>query len=116
MTLTGLKVRSKSEVIIADLLDLNKIPFRYEEKLVLGGQIFYPDFTIMKPKDGEIIYWEHFGMTSQTEYRQTMIRKQEDYIRLGLLPWDNFIATYDNENGSINVLKIKSIIDSFILN
>ena len=39
-------LRSKSEAIIDRMLYQNKIPFHYEEKLVLDGIILYPDFVI----------------------------------------------------------------------
>ena len=42
----GKSVRSKSEYMIASILDKYQIPYRVEEKLVLGTQIYYPDFTI----------------------------------------------------------------------
>lgn len=50
----GLKVRSKSEVVIAELLHAARIPFKYELLLFLkdkkGRTIKYkPDFTIMTP-------------------------------------------------------------------
>ena len=116
ITACGLKVRSKSEVIIAGLLETNDIPFRYEAQLLIGGQIYYPDFTIMKPKDGQIIYWEHFGMINKSSYNTSMELKLNEFRRRGLIPWDHYIASYDNDNGSINVLTIQNIIKAFILN
>lgn len=49
-TLEGEFVRSKSEVIIANSLFLNHIPYRYECALQLGDVTLYPDFTIMHPQ------------------------------------------------------------------
>ena len=43
-TFSGLKVRSKSEEIIANILFTNHIPFRYEAPLTLNGATMYPDF------------------------------------------------------------------------
>jgi len=115
-TTCGIKVRSKSEVIIANLLTANQVPFRYEAKVIIEDQVFYPDFTIMKPKDGEIIYWEHFGMINNKEYYKDKERKRDFYIQNGLIPWDNLIETYDYSDGTINIERIQSIIDAFILN
>ena len=44
--ISGQLVRSKSEVIIANALFLNQIPFRYECELVLNETTLFPDFTI----------------------------------------------------------------------
>jgi len=111
----GLKVRSKSEAIIAGLLENKEIPFRYEAKLEIGGKNYYPDFTILKPKDGKILYWEHFGMVQNPNYNQSMEQKLTVFLRNGLIPWENYVATYDSHNGSINASLIQSIIHAFII-
>ena len=68
MTSFGLKVRSKSEVFIAEKLYERKINFKYEIPLSAGGKTYYPDFTIyFGTKE---IYWEHFGMLSDDTYAQ----------------------------------------------
>ena len=47
-TARGERVRSKSEVIIADTLNRLNVPYRYEYPLKLkGGQTFYPDFLCL---------------------------------------------------------------------
>lgn len=45
-TISGHKVRSKSEVIIANALYINQIPYRYECAVQIDNMVFYPDFTI----------------------------------------------------------------------
>lgn len=67
-TVKGHKVRSKSEVIIANALYQNKIPYIYERGLYLDEILFFPDFTIMHPETFQIYYWEHFGMIDNTSY------------------------------------------------
>ncbi len=60
-------VRSKSEVIIANLLHQARIPFTYEEPLYADdGSFFLPDFTVRVR--GEKFYWEHWGMRGNTAY------------------------------------------------
>ena len=49
----GKMLRSKSEAIIDRMLFQNKIPFHYEEKLVLDGIVLYPDFVIRHPITGQ---------------------------------------------------------------
>ncbi len=58
-TKRGEMVRSKSEVIIANMLFDADINYLYEEPLQLkDGSIRSPDFTISK--NGKTFYWEHF--------------------------------------------------------
>lgn len=74
-TLSGDDVRSKSEVIIANILYQSHIPFVYEAPLVApDGSKRVPDFTI--DWNGRSFFWEHFGMLDDDEYyRSAQLRK-----------------------------------------
>lgn len=77
-TLVGCIVRSKSEVIIANLLTSAGIPFRYELPLFApDGTIYLPDFTI--EWRGQKYYWEHLGMLDSDYYRQKWEAKKAWY-------------------------------------
>lgn len=113
-TQNGLQVRSKSESIIAGLLESENIPFRYEALLVLNGKNYYPDFTILNPQDNQIVYWEHFGMVDDKDYAMAMERKLEVYKRHGIHPWNNLIITYESETNPLNTQRIGRIIKVFL--
>lgn len=67
-TLADYMVRSKSEVIIANILFDRDISFYYEKPLYApDGSFYLPDFTIVYR--GEQYYWEHLGMLESEEYR-----------------------------------------------
>lgn len=76
----GTCVRSKSEVIIANLLNQYRIKYQYEEKLYYGteGRWIEPDFTLYLD-GGRRLYWEHVGMLGQEEYDAGWLRKLEIY-------------------------------------
>ena len=76
-TLSGHMVRSKSEVIIANILFERKIPFEYEAELLIDGDQFSPDFTI-KWK-GKTYYWEHLGLLEQEQYKSEWEIKKAMY-------------------------------------
>ncbi|MBQ3123717.1 MAG: hypothetical protein IJC14_06115 [Firmicutes bacterium] len=114
MTSKGLLVRSKSEVLIAELLYALGLPFHYEEVLYINGATYIPDFTILAP-DGSIWYLEHCGMTNDPEYLHRHFKKMEAYAAAGIAPWKNLIVTYDNEHGDIDLMAIKKEIESRIL-
>lgn len=68
-TLADVMVRSKSEVIIANMLFDRDIAFQYEIPLYASDGSFYlPDFTILWR--GERYFWEHLGLLSKDEYRR----------------------------------------------
>lgn len=77
-TLANYMVRSKSEVIIANMLFEREIPFRYEVPLFASDGTFYlPDFTITR--HGVDWYWEHLGLMEQDEYCNHWQTKQQWY-------------------------------------
>ena len=78
--LSGHLVRSKSELVIANLLHERGVPFRYEEPLFAPDGTFYlPDFTVTV--GGETRYWEHWGRLDSEEYRNHAETKREWYTR-----------------------------------
>ncbi len=85
-TSTGLAVRSKSELIIADALSAAGIAFEYERPLTLGGSTRYPDFTIDDEISGRTVYWEHLGMLEREDYRKSWDAKLAWYRAQGVLP------------------------------
>ena len=76
--LGGDMVRSKSELIVANLLHERGVPFKYESALLApDGTMFLPDFTITW--DGEQWYWEHWGMMSSEKYAEHRDKKKTWY-------------------------------------
>ena len=66
-TIDGNMVRSKSEVIICDLLAKSGIKYKYEELLEYApGKYINPDFTIFI--NNKVVYWEHVGCLGLDEY------------------------------------------------
>ena len=79
MTIDGNDVRSKSEVIICNLLYNAGIRYKYEEVLEYEpGKIINPDFTIML-SNGKKVYWEHVGMLGNEKYDSDWSHKMEIY-------------------------------------
>ncbi len=72
-TRRGIAVRSKSEVIVADILDSLEISYKYEEPLYSKSNPIdfrLPDFTASF--EGNVYYWEHLGNCGM--YRTTAKR------------------------------------------
>lgn len=111
----GKMLRSKSEAIIDMMLFKNRIPFRYEEKLILDGITLYPDFVIRHPMTGEYFYWEHFGMMDDENYMNHACDKLKLYCQNGIIPSVNLIATYESKKYPLNVEKVESIIQEYFL-
>lgn len=77
-TLADVMVRSKSEVIISNMLFDRDIAFEYEKPLYAADGSFYlPDFTITWR--GEKYFWEHLGLLECDEYRRKWEAKRAWY-------------------------------------
>lgn len=112
-TTLGYFVRSKSEVLIAMLLHMKKIPFRYECLLKLGDSAYYPDFTIKHPKTGKTYYWEHFGQMDKMDYLKGVFPKLQTYANYGIVQGINFIATFETKEYPLEVDIVEKIIDYY---
>jgi len=114
-TVNGLMVRSKSEAMIAKLLYVNKIPFRYECALHLPEKTIYPDFTIKHPKTGELFYWEHFGWMDNLNYCAYASDKFERYVMNGIIPSIHLITTYETKEHPFSIETAEELIKKFFL-
>ena len=112
-TASGTYVRSKSEVLIDMVLYQNKIPFHYEEKLILGQTTLYPDFTIRHPKTGQFFYWEHFGMMDDPKYLQNTCAKMSLYLSSHIYPGVQLITTYESSSCPLTLEVIENIVHQY---
>lgn len=112
-TFSGDYVRSKSEVIIANCLFRRNIIFRYEDELDVDGRILHPDFTIRHPKTGQVIYWEHFGMMDNENYRDLMVKKIRMYGDSGIYPMINLIISAETRENPLKPSYVESMIEQF---
>lgn len=115
-TKNGIMVRSKSEVIIANMLVDNGIDgFLYEEKLQLGSEYKLPDFTFKDAASGTVIIWEHLGMLGDSGYRRSWDAKKKLYEEFGFSEDNgNLIVTQDSLNGAIDSQEIQAKIEKYL--
>ena len=115
-TRRGEKVRSKSEAILADMLYGLGIPYHYEKPLSLGlGKIRYPDFTLLKINSRKEVFFEHFGMLDDEEYRNKSISKLDEYRRHGIYVGKNLIFTYETEHSPLDIKGIEQMLKEIML-
>ncbi|MBI4622114.1 MAG: AAA family ATPase [Verrucomicrobia bacterium] len=119
ITSRGEAVRSKSEVIIANLLHAKNVAYHYEHPLEIDGVAKYPDFTIEDDDTGITCYWEHCGMLRDPAYRRRWKEKQGWYRAHGILPQSEgggpkgtLIVSEDQPDGGIDSAKIAMLIRS----
>lgn len=113
-TRNGIAVRSKSEVIVANILENLGISYRYEQPLYSKSDskdFRLPDFTVSF--EGDVYYWEHLGMLSVPSYSEAWDRKHKWY-KCNCYS-DYLITSEDGPDGSIDASQIERIARERIL-
>ena len=112
----GERVRSKSEILIANQLLKYEIPYKYECPLYLKGFGYvHPDFTVMNIKKRKILYWEHQGLMDKPEYATRAFKKEFLYIKNHLFPGDKLILTSETEANPLDTRYIVKIIEKYLV-
>ena len=116
LTDRGERVRSKSEMIIANTLAQEGIPYHYEQSLWLEtfGEV-YLDFTLLNVRLRKIYYWEHQGMMDDAGYANKAVQKQLTYHENGIFEGDRLILTSETATKPINSMQVRNIIHHYLI-
>ena len=109
------RVRSKSEVIIADTLNRKGIPYRYEYPVELSGKTFHPDFLCLNLRTRQEIIWEHFGMMDCPEYLEQALQKIKIFNDNNYFIGRNLIITMESQSNNISTRQLEQIIKAYLI-
>lgn len=110
-------VRSKSEVIIANILYQHRkdILYKYERPLnvIIDGKTktIYPDFTILNLHTGKIIYWEHAGRMDDPNYANEFVKKTSTYVMNELFPGRDVVFSYESMSNPLEIGVVKQLLE-----
>ena len=111
-----IRVRSETELMIAEMLEKQTIPFHYEKPLELRGfGTVHPNFTVLNVPQRKTMYWEHLGMMDDESNRDHVLRKIEAYMRNGLFPGIDLILTHETSERPLRPTLLEDIIDVYLL-
>lgn len=111
----GERVRSKTEILIANALYKNGVPYRYEAPLRLNYYgVVHPDFTILNIRCRREVYWEHMGMLDDENYRSYALERITVYEKNGIFPGDSLILTHETLKNPINSRMIEKMILQYL--
>lgn len=114
-TRRGERVRSKAEIIIADMLAHMRVPYKYECPVLLkGDEVCYPDFTILLPQTREVKYLEHCGMMDDEKYLNGFFGKISLYNRNKIMLGRNLFLTFESKNYVLDTRELKRVIESIL--
>ncbi len=111
----GDRVRSKSELLIANELYRADVAYRYECPVYIKrfGTI-YPDFMILSEKKQKEICWEHFGRMDDPEYAQKAVQKIAAYEENGYVIGENLVVTFETKQTILTTRKIQTVIERYL--
>lgn len=112
------KVRSKSEVLIANALAKHGIPYRYEYPQTLKNSqnkmiTFHPDFLCLNIKTRVEYIWEHFGLMDNPDYAQKAVRKLQFYAQNKIFPGRNLIITMETQTEPLTPQFVETMIKEY---
>ena len=119
-TTQGERVRSKSEVLIANALAQHGIPYRYEYPLILRRHqthdttTLHPDFLCLNLRTRQEFFWEHFGLMDSAEYVANTVSKLNLYAQNKITPGKNLIITMETPAEPLTPTVIDQMINDFL--
>ena len=111
----GIRVRSKSELMIANAMEKTGIPYRYEYPVKLKGMgNVRPDFMCLNVRTRKEIIWEHFGRMDDEGYANRNVPKIADYAHSGYFEGENMIMTFETSQHPLSSHTIKLMIEHYL--
>jgi AAA domain/UvrD-like helicase C-terminal domain len=108
----GHSVRSKSELVIANMLFDGDLEYEYER--VLEGEAtpgrLRPDFSFVTD-EGDLIIWEHLGMMHRAEYREGWEWKLGWYNDNGFILGENLFISKDDRMGGLHSDELRKTVE-----
>ena len=141
-TMRGDYVGSKSEVIIADRLFANNIPYHYEVAFtpeaeadkskpvfddygrIVGFEVFgftpydrntlHPDFYVLNKRTRKAYYWEHLGRLNDPKYYTENLNRLVRIIDAGYTIGEEILITHEDTNNPLRLESIDEIINKYL--
>lgn len=104
----GHLVRSKSELVIANMLFQLGIPYEYErvcDGTAAAGRL-RPDFSFVTA-DGDLIVWEHLGMLSRPDYKRGWEWKRAWYQKNGFTEGKTLFMSTEEDGKGLDSAELK---------
>lgn len=105
----GEKVRSKYEQSIANILYELGIPYIYEKPNYFNKVRYLPDFTILDPQYGTVVYIEAFGRMHDSDYSLNVVKKVHDYEAEGLVQGKDLFLVFDSPSSPFDPIAFRRL-------
>jgi len=112
----GERVRSKSEILIANALKKHHIPYRFEYPYQFEpyGPTLHPDFTVLNVRTRKEYIWEHLGKMDDEGYQDYTMNRIISFEKNGILPGDRLILTHETLKNPLSSKIIEKTIQYYL--
>ncbi len=98
----GIQMRSRIEVLIAEILDELGLEYKYEPAIRFGDEVFYPDFLVYIPCLKRCMIIEFFGMIDNEKYAFNAAGKMAVYANSGLIMNRDVIGLFGTKDAVVS--------------
>ena len=105
----GHLVRSKSELVIANMLYQMGIDYEYERVYEGTNELgrMRPDFSFVTP-DGDLIIWEHLGLLDRPDYKRGWEWKRNWYEQNGFVDGETLFTSMESAGQGLDSAKLRA--------
>lgn len=115
------RVRSKSQALIADLLNELEIPYRYDFPLLIkngkgfsSGTLVYAQFYCLNLRTRKEYVWENFSDMDNPSEAKKAVERVSLYNSHNYICGDNLITTMETSEQPLSEEQIKNIAQKFL--
>lgn len=98
----GIQMRSRTEVLVAEILDELGLEYKYEPKIQFGNEVFHPDFLVYIRSLKRCLIIEFFGMSEDESYLYKNVHKVSVYANCGLIMNRDVIGLFGSKDSLVS--------------
>ena len=102
----GIRMRSRGEIVIAQVLDSLGLEYKYEPRIRIDGDMYFPDFVVYIPEFERCFFIEFLGMIDDKEYSLKNGMKLGIYMNAGIVPNRDLLMFCGTRNSMVSVEEI----------
>ena len=110
----GMILDSRAEMIVAQTLDELGLEYKYEPRLIIGNDIYYPDFIVYLPEFQRCFFIEFLGKLNDLKYITRNEFKLMDYLNSGMVVNQDLLLFCGFEDRMVNADDMKDDIMALI--
>ena len=102
---------SRGEMIVAQTLESLGFEYKYEPRIIIGDEVYYPDFIVYLPEFERCFFIEFMGRLDNDKYISRNKFKLMDYLKAGMVVNKDILLFCGYEDSMVNA---DDMIDDFV--